>query len=177
VLPNLRPKKFSVAIAPKTPSIRSRVSPKETKSTENQRAREILETKNPVVTSGTVDEDKRVSETACGDTITKENVNMNNVKVERLFTVDGFSARSFRNRREGTKRDLELATIHPLTIEAGLKDMLVVAETATAEGTMKLFRGPVSFSVGAIRTIARTNRRRNGTGTMNKPNDILLRER
>ena len=35
VVPNRRPKKFSVTIAPKTPSIRSRVSPKETKSTEN----------------------------------------------------------------------------------------------------------------------------------------------
>jgi len=35
VVPNCRPKKFSVAIASKTPSIRTRVSPKEMKSTEN----------------------------------------------------------------------------------------------------------------------------------------------
>jgi hypothetical protein len=102
---------------------------------------------------------------------------MNNVKVERLFTIDCLSPRSFRNRRKGTKRDRELAAIHPLTIEAGLKDMLVIAEPTAAEGTMKLFRSPVSFSVGAIRTITWTNRWRNGTGTMDKPNNILLRER
>jgi hypothetical protein len=99
---------------------------------------------------------------------------MNNVEVERLFTIDGLSPRSFWNRREGTERDWELAAFNPLTIETGLKDMLVIAETTAAEGTMKLFRRPVSFSVGAIRTITRTNRWRNGTGTMNKPNDILL---
>jgi hypothetical protein len=99
---------------------------------------------------------------------------MKNIKVERMFTIDGLSPRSFRNRREGTERDWELAAINSLTIEAGLKDMLVIAETTAAEGRMKLFRSPVSFSVGAIRTITRTNRWRNGTGTMNKPNDILL---
>jgi len=99
---------------------------------------------------------------------------MNNVKVERLLTIGGLSPRSFRNRREGTERDWELAAINPLTIETGLKDMLVIAETTAAEGMMKLFRSPVSFSVGAIRTITWTNRWRNGTGTMNKPNVILL---
>ncbi len=99
---------------------------------------------------------------------------MNNIKVERMFTIDGLSPRSFRNRREGTERDWELAAINSLTIEAGLKDMLVIAETTAAKGTMKFFRSPVSFSVGAIRTITRTNWWRNGTGTMNKPNDILL---
>jgi len=137
VVPNRRPKKFSVAIAPKTPSIRSHVSPKETKSTENRRTRQILETKHPVIMSGTLDEDERVSEATCGYTIPKGNVNMNNVKVERLFTIDGRSPRSFWNRREGTERDWELAAINPLTIKTGLKDMLVIAETTAAEGTMK----------------------------------------
>jgi len=121
-----------------------------------------------------IDEDERVPEATCGYTIPKGNVNMNNVEVERLFTIDGLSPRSFWNRREGTERDWELAAFNPLTIETGLKDMLVIAETMAAEGTMKLFRRPVSFSVGAIRTITRTNRWRNGTGTMKKPNDILL---
>jgi hypothetical protein len=102
---------------------------------------------------------------------------MNNVKVERLFTINGLASRSLRDHRESTERNRKLASIHPLAIEAGLKDMLVVAETTAAKGSMKLLRSPVSLSVGAIRTITWTNRWKNRTGTMNQQNDLILRER
>jgi hypothetical protein len=64
-----------------------------------------------------------------------------------------------------------------LAIETGLKDMLVVTESTAAKSTMELFRSPVGFSVGSIGTIARTNRGKSGTRTMNQPNDLILRER
>jgi hypothetical protein len=98
---------------------------------------------------------------------------MNNIQVERLFTIDSLSPRSFWNRCRGTKRDRELTTIHPLTIEAGLKDVLVIAEATAPEGTMELFRSPVSFSVRAIRAVTWTNRWRNGTRMIDKSNNIL----
>jgi hypothetical protein len=55
--------------------------------------------------------------------------------------------------------------------------MLVVTEATAAKGPMELFRSPVSFIVRTIRTVARTNRRKSGTRTMNQPNNLILRER
>lgn len=87
---------------------------------------------------------------ARGDTITKCNVHMNDVEVERLFTGDGPASRSLGDHRKCTERHQKFATIYPLAVKTGLKDMLVIAEAMAAESMMKLLQGPVSFSVGTI---------------------------
>jgi len=82
VFPNLSPEKFSIAITPEAPSIGTRVSPKQTKSGQNRRSRQILETENPIVTCGTVDKNERVPEATRGDTVAEGNVDVNDVEVK-----------------------------------------------------------------------------------------------
>jgi hypothetical protein len=64
--------------------------------------------------------------------------------------------------------------INPLAVKAGLYDMFVVAETMAAKSTMKFLQSPVSFSVGAIGPITRTNGWKNGTGTMHQSNHLIM---
>jgi hypothetical protein len=177
VFPNFSSEKFCITIAPETPSIGTRISPKQTKGSQNRRSRQILETEDPIVTCGTVNENERVPEATRGDTVTEGNVDMNDVEVKGLFTVNGPAPRSLRDRRKRAERHWKFTAIHPLAIETGLKDMLVVTESTAAKSTMELFRSPVGFSVGSIGTIARTNRGKSGTRMMNQPNDLILRER
>jgi hypothetical protein len=116
--------------------------------------------------SGLMNKNEGVLKAARGDTIPECNIHMNDVEVERLFMGNGSAPRSFGDRRKCTERHRKFPAIHPLAIKTGLKDMLIIAEATAAESTMKLLRGSVSFSVGYIRAITRTNRWRNVTQTM-----------
>jgi hypothetical protein len=89
MFPNLRAEKFSIAITPETPSVGTRISPKQTESGQNGRAREILEAEDPVVTCGTVDKNERIPEPTRGDAVAESNINMNNVIRDSLCLLCG----------------------------------------------------------------------------------------
>ena len=97
MFPNLCPEEFRIAITPETPSIGTSISPKQTESSQNGRAGEIFEPKDPIVTCGAVNENEGVSEPTCGNTVAERNVNMNNVEVEGLFTINCPTPRSLRD--------------------------------------------------------------------------------
>ncbi len=100
MFPNLSPEKFCITITAETPSVGTRVSPKQTESSQNQRSRQVFEAENPVVTCGTVNKNERVPEAARGDTVSEGNVDMNDVEVKGPFAVDGPAPRSLRDWRD-----------------------------------------------------------------------------
>jgi hypothetical protein len=75
-LPNCRTKQFGIAIRPKTPSVQASVSPKEAKHQEDRGAQQILQPKNSIVASGTIDKDKGLAKPPWSNTITKGNIDL-----------------------------------------------------------------------------------------------------
>ena len=74
------PKSLGSQSQQKTLSIRTRVCPEKTESQENQLLGEVLETKDPVVPSGPVDENQRVMKLAHQDTVAEGNVDMDELR-------------------------------------------------------------------------------------------------
>ena len=64
MLLNCRTKKFEITVTIETSSIRSSVRPEKTESQENRFLGEVIETKDPVVPSGPVDKNQRVTKPA-----------------------------------------------------------------------------------------------------------------
>jgi hypothetical protein len=60
-----------------------------------------------------------------------------------------------------------------LTVEAGLEDVLVVAETTASQSPMKFFGCPMSLRVGTISPVTGTNGGEGGTLPMNQAGDII----
>jgi hypothetical protein len=177
MFPNLCPKKFDVTIAPETPSIGTGIRVKEMEIRKNWGTRQILETKNPVVTSGSVNKHKGVPKATHQDAVTKGNINVDNVEVEWLFAVNGSTPRSFQDHRKHAQQYQELPSINPLAVKAGMNDMFVVTGPTGAKSTMKLLWNPVSFSIGSIRPITWTNWWKSRTKTMYQLNHLLMWER
>jgi hypothetical protein len=70
----------------------------------------------------------------------------------------------------------KLATINPLTLEAGLEDVFVISETTTAQSLMKFFGSLMSLCVGTISPITRAKGGKRGTLAMNQLGNIILGE-
>ena len=76
VLLDCSAKKFGITVTMETSSIRTSVYPEKTVSQENRLLGEVLETKDPVVPSGPVDKNQRVTKPAHQDTAAEGNVEM-----------------------------------------------------------------------------------------------------
>ena len=82
VLRNCRAKKYGITVTTETSSTQPSVCPEKTESQENQLLGEVLETKDPVVPSGLVDKNQRVTKPTHQDTVAECNVNMYNIEKE-----------------------------------------------------------------------------------------------
>jgi hypothetical protein len=80
VLRNCRAKKYGITVTTETSSTQPSVCPEKTESQENQLLGEVLETKDPVVPSGPVDENQRVMKLAHQDTVAEGNVDMDELR-------------------------------------------------------------------------------------------------
>ena len=88
MLLNCRTKTFGITVTTETSSIRTSVHPEKMESRENRFLGEVLETEDPVVPSGPVDKNQRVTKPAHRDTVAECNVDMSNIKEERLLTIN-----------------------------------------------------------------------------------------
>ena len=64
--------------------------------------------------------------------------------------------------------------INPFATKTGLKDMIVITETTSAQSMMKLLQRPVSLGVRTITLIAGVDRQRQGPQTMHEADHLLM---
>ena len=88
MLLNCRTKKFGITVTTETSSIRPSVRPEKKESQENQLLGKVLELKDPVVPSGPVNKNQRVTKPAYQDTVAECNVDMYDIKKERFPMIN-----------------------------------------------------------------------------------------
>jgi hypothetical protein len=98
---------------------------------------------------------------------------MDNVKEAIASTVDRATTFCLWDCCIRTKGQWKLPTVNPFPVEAGLKNVFVVPETATPQSTMKFLRCPMGLGIRSIGSIARANRRKGRSLMMNKAGDIV----
>jgi hypothetical protein len=98
---------------------------------------------------------------------------MDDVNKARLGAINCTPSVGFRNGGIGPESQRKLTTVNPLAVEAGLEDVLVVAETTASQSPMKFFGSPMSLRVGTISPVTGANWGERGTLPMNQTGDII----
>jgi hypothetical protein len=103
---------------------------------------ERFESKHPIISCGAVDKNESIFVTSNQCTISKCDVNVDNVKVTGQRSNDGFAFWCFGNSYVQTKRDQEFTSVDKVSIFRCVNDMAVVAEMMTSHDTMKFLWHP-----------------------------------
>jgi len=98
---------------------------------------------------------------------------MDDIQKARLGAINFTPSVRLWNGGIGPKSQRKLTTVNPLTVEAGLEDVLVVAETTASQSPMKFFGCPMSLRVGTVSPVTGTNGGESGTLPLNQTGDII----
>ncbi len=98
---------------------------------------EALESKAPIVVSGSVNKDTSIFIATNQKAVTKGNVDVHDIEVFRREAINGLALCCFWNSGEGTKRKWKLAIVNKGSIAGGGIEMLVVAEPSASCDAMK----------------------------------------
>jgi hypothetical protein len=98
---------------------------------------------------------------------------MYDIQKARLGAINCTPSVWLRNGGIGPESQQKLTTVNPLAVEAGLEDVLVVAETTASQSPMKFFRSPMSLRVRTVSPVTGANWGESGTLPMNQTGDII----
>jgi len=93
---------------------------------------------------------------------------MHDIQKARLGAINCTPSVRLRNGGIGPESQRKLTTV-----EAGLEDVLVVAETTASQSLMKFFGSPMSLLVGTVSPVTGANGGGSGTLPMNQAGDII----
>jgi hypothetical protein len=112
------PKKFNITISVETASKIPSQSVEQPESIDDRIAREMFQTKCPIVAGGAIDQDESIAKPTNGKTVTKSNVNVNGAKVLVDSPVKYFSMFTLWDGGKQNKGWRKLTPANPFTIMA-----------------------------------------------------------
>ncbi len=120
---------------------------------------ERFESECPIISHGMVDKNESLFVTSNQSTISKLNVNVDNVNVKIMgqHSIDAFASWSFGDIHVRTKRDQEFTSVNKVFVFRCGNDMAVVAETMSSHDSIKYFWCSRQFCDGSVWTIAGAN--------------------
>jgi hypothetical protein len=157
-------------------SIRPDVSLEITQGRENRITGKILEAVDPIVMGCSIHQNESTAKNPHRDAVTKSNDHMDYVQKVRFSVINIASSCSLWNCSKRSKSQRKLATINPLSVEAGLEDVFVVPETTTSHSTMEVFGDPMGLSIRTISPITGANGWNGRPLMVNEARDVVPRQ-
>ncbi len=135
---------------------------------------ERFNTKHPVVAGGAVDKDESKFVPTNGDTVSKSNINMDNVKIFSREPINCLAAGCFRDCSICAKGEGKLTGVKQDPVFCAENNMLIVAKVATAGESMEFLRCTCSLGLRSIRRVTRLDRQEARVWVVEGGNNLLV---